>query len=296
MPPSEKAPLSVLVPTLNEERNLPDCLASVGWADDIVVLDSNSADRTVAIAEGAAARVVRREFDNFSAHKNWALDNIDFRHPWILLLDADERVSAPLADEIHAAIAADDGPAGYYIPRRTIFAGRWLRHGGVWPDYNLRLLRRGHGRYEDRLVHEHIILDGEAGYLKGHLLHDDGKGLERFLERHNHYTTLEAVEIVRSRTGGKAVRLAGDLRLAGPPRRRALKNFAQRYLPARPLCVFVYMYVLKGGFLDGRAGFRYALLKMFFEHQIVAKVKELLDPASSLARRRLEEKSETCAE
>ena len=101
---------------------------------------------------------------------------------------------------------------------------------------------------------------------------------------------------LRSRSGGKGVRLAGDLRLAGPPRRRALKNFAQRHLPARPLCVFLYMYVLKGGVLDGRAGLRYALLKMFFEHQIVLKVKELLDPASSLARRRLEEKSGTCAE
>jgi len=289
MPQSDSAPLSVLIPTRDEERNLAACLDSVAWADEVVVLDSGSTDRTAEIARARGARIVERTFDDFAAHKNWALDNIDFRHGWILLLDADERVTPGLADEIRSAVATpgDDGPAGYYLARRTVFGGRWLRHGGVWPDYNLRLVRRGRGRYEDRIVHEHMILDGPAGYCREPLLHDDDKGLERFFDRHNTYTSLEAVEIVRARGGAAAGRtmLGGDLAARGPARRRALKNFAQRWLPARPLCVFLYMYLLKAGFLDGRAGFRYAVLKMFFEYQIALKVAELADPDSPLARR-----------
>jgi len=289
MPQSDTVPLSVLIPTRNEERNLAACIGSVAWADDIVVLDSGSTDRTADIARELGARIVEREFDDFSTHKNWALAQIDFRNGWILLLDADERITPGLADEIRAVVgsAGTDGPAGYYLARRTVFAGRWLRHGGVWPDYNLRLLRRGHGRYEDRAVHEHMMLDGPAGYFREPLLHDDDKGLERFFERHNTYTSLEAVEIVRARRKGGAGRavLRGDLAARGPARRRALKTFAQRWLPFRPLCVFLYMYVLRAGFLDGRAGFRYAVLKMFFEYQIALKVIELGEPGSPLARR-----------
>ncbi len=283
----QKAPVSVLIPTRNEERNLPACLASVGWADDIVVFDSHSDDATARIARDSGARVVARTFDSFAAHKNWALENIPFRHGWVLLLDADERVTPDLADEIAATVTGAEGeaPAGYYIARRTLFGGTWLRHGGVWPDFNLRLVKRGHGRFEDRLVHEHMLLGGPAGYLNGHLLHDDDKGIERFFERHNHYTSLEAVEIVRARRQGDTrARLGGSLRARGPQRRRALKTFAQRYLPFRPLCVFLYMYFLKLGFLDGKAGLRYARLKMSFEYQIVLKVRELDDPASPLAR------------
>jgi glycosyltransferase involved in cell wall biosynthesis len=284
---SEKVPLSVLIPTRNEERNLVACLKSVDWADEIIVFDSHSTDGTLDMARAAGATILQKDFDNFAAHKNWALDNIDFRHGWVLLIDADERITEPLADEIKAAVAPAAGPvAGYYIARQTLFCGRWIRHGGVYPDYNLRLLRRGSGRFEDRLVHEHIILDGAVGYFKHHLVHDDDKGFERYLERHNHYTSLEAVEIVRRRRGLlQRTTLDGDLSMVGPARRRWLKNFAQRWLPCRPLCVFLYMYVLKAGFLDGRMGLRYCFLKMFFEYQIAIKVRELDDPQSSLYRR-----------
>ena len=280
-----KAPLSVLIPTRNEERNLAACLKSVDWADEIIVFDSNSMDATLDLARTAGATIVQRKFDNFAAHKNWALDNIEFRHGWVLLLDADERIPEALADEIRVAVGQATGPVGYYIARQTLFCGRWIRHGGVYPDYNLRLLRRGFGRYEDRLVHEHVVLDGAAGYFRNHLIHDDDKGFERYLERHNHYTSLEAVEIVRLRKGLRHGKLAGDLSLPGPARRRWLKSFAQRWLPLRPLCLFLYMYVVKAGFLDGRTGLRYCLLKMFFEYQIEIKVGELRDRGSPLYRR-----------
>jgi glycosyltransferase involved in cell wall biosynthesis len=284
-----KVAVSVLIPTRNEERLLPGCLASVAWADEIVVFDSHSIDRTAEIAREAGANVVTREFDSFARHKNWALDNIPFRHRWVLLLDADERVTPELAAEIGAIVASPGpsgaGPAGYYIARKLVFCGQWLRHGGVWPDYNLRLLQRGRGRYEDRLVHEHVILDGKAGYLAHPLLHEDDKGLERYIDRHNHYTSLEALEVLRTEQGDSGARLKGDLRARGPQRRRALKQMARRCLPLRPLFVFFYMYVLKAGFLDGRIGLRYCLLKAFFDYITELKLAELRDPASPLRQR-----------
>jgi hypothetical protein len=180
------------------------------------------------------------------------------------------------------AVKTQEGPVGYHIARKTVFCGTWMKHSGVYPDYNLRLIQAGHGRYEDRIVHEHMIVDGPAGYLKDHLLHDDDKGIERFFDRHNHYTSLEAVEIMRQQLKSGSEKLGGNFFERGPQRRRALKNFAQRYLPFRPMFVFIYMYILKAGFLDGRMGLRYCLLKMFFEYQIVLKVKEMRDPNSPL--------------
>lgn len=276
------APVSVIIPTRNEERNIAACMAGVAWADEIVVFNSLSTDATTTIAEGKGARIVRREFNSFARHKNWALDHIDLRNDWVLIVDADERVTPELAAEIRAAVAKPDVAVGFYIPRMTYFCGRWIRHGGIYPDYNMRLFRRGRGRYEDRLVHEHVMLDGPAGYLKRPLVHEDDKGLERYFERHNHYTTLEAIEIVRAKNRDRDGKLGADVLVAGPPRRRALKNFAQRYLPARPVFVFLYMYLLKGGFLDGRVGFRYFLLKMLFDYVTDLKAKEIATPGSPL--------------
>lgn len=275
-------PISVIIPTRNEERNIAACMDAVAWADEIVVFDSLSTDATTAIATSKGARVVERAFDSFARHKNWALDHIELRNGWVLLVDADERVTPELAAEMRAAVARPDAPAGYYIPRKTFFQGRWVRHGGVYPDYNMRLFRRGRGRYEDRLVHEHVVLDGPAGYLANPLTHADDKGLERYFDRHNHYTTLEAIEIVRAEKRDRNGKLHADVLVAGPPRRRALKNFAQRYLPARPVFLFLYMYVLKGGFLDGRVGFRYFLLKMLFDYFTDLKVREIRTPGTPL--------------
>ncbi len=278
-------PVSVVIPTKDEERNIEACIASVAWAGEIIVFDSHSTDATLALAEKNGARIVQRVFDTFAVHKNWALDNIEFSHDWVLLLDADERITDALAAEIRDAVARSDGPDGWYIARRNMFCGKWLRHGGVYPDYNLRLFRRGKARYEDRIVHEHMILDGEAGYFDNHLLHEDDKGIERYFDRHNHYTTLEAVEILRNRKRNTGARLGGSLGRQGPERRRALKNFAQTYLPFRPVFVFIYMYIFKLGILDGRMGLRYCLLKMFFEYEIELKVKELEIPGSPLRKK-----------
>ncbi len=283
---SRKSPVSVLICTKNEERNLGDCLKSVAWADDCTVFDSYSDDQTVKIAQAEGARVVQRQFDNFSAHKNWALDHLDFKYDWILIVDADERVTPELAREIAALVSGSPEHHGYYLARKNFFAGTWIRHGGWYPDWNLRLLRRGRGRYEPRLVHEHILLEGPPGFLENPLIHYDYKGIERYFDRHNVYSSLEAVEAHRTLTApGRPQGLPAALRAPGPERRRFLKNLAYRYLPARALMKFLWMYLIKLGFLDGRMGFRYCLLHTFYDYQISLKLEELRDPHSPLSQK-----------
>ena len=284
----DKIPLSVLIPTLNEAGNIAECLESVGFADECIVFDSYSTDDTLELARAGGARIVQREFDVFSAHKNWALDNIDFAHEWILILDADERVTPRLATEIASVVNAaigEDSDNGYYIARQNIFQGKWVRHAGMYPDWRLRLFRRGKARYEDRVVHEHMKVDGHAGFLNHHFVHRSFRGIEHYFERHNHYTSLEAIEVyrlLRRPPGGDGV-IAGKLISRGPMRRRAVRQFAYRYLPLRPFILFFYIYVLRLGFADGAIGFRHCMIRAFNEYQLCLKLKELDDPTSPMA-------------
>src|SRR5205085_2266369 len=184
-------PVSVLVPTLDEELNLPDCLASLDWADEVFVIDSFSRDRTLEIARAHRAQVVQHAFESYSRQKNWALGALPLRNDWVLIVDADERVTPELRREIERELTAPLYD-GYYLNRRFIFLGRWIRHAGWYPSWNLRLFRRQLGRYDDRDVHEHVVLNGRIGYLREDLLHLDRRGLETFISRHNRYSTLEA--------------------------------------------------------------------------------------------------------
>lgn len=279
------APISVLVPTLNEERNLAACLRSVRWADEVVVFDSYSTDETLEIAEAAGARVVQRRFDDFASHKNWALDEIDFRHPWLFILDADERVTPELEAEIRRTIASASAKNGYYIARKNIFAGQWVRRANMYPDHQLRLIRRGTCRYEARVVHEHMICDGPTGTLIAPVIHHDYKGMERYVDRHNTYSSLEAVAVERWLRGLKDGGLSSNLFGSGPERKRAIKRFAYRYMPVRAFIYFLWMYVIRLGFLDGRVGFRYCLLRYFYELQVDLKRLELRDPNSPISRK-----------
>ncbi len=269
-------PLSVIIPTRDEERNLRETLSTVvDWADQVFVFDSFSVDRTLEIARQFKVDIVQRRFDNFASHKNWALDHLPIRNQWILLLDADERLTRDARDEIAAIVCGGASPNGYYIARKTYFMGQWIRHGGMFPDWQLRLLRRGKGRYEDRIVHEHIVIDGTTAHLRNALEHNDFKGLERWFDRHNQYSSMEAVEVRRLLEGDSSKRIRGSLFSRGPERTRKIKEFAYRYLPARALWVFIWMYLVRGGFLDGRIGFRYCILRAFVDYQISLKVIEL---------------------
>ena len=277
-----KSSISVLIPTKDEERNIADCIKSISWAGEIFVYDSMSSDGTIEIAESLDATVVQRSFDNFADHKNWALDNLPFKFDWVLIVDADERVTPELREEIGHAIRADN-IAGYYVPRKNLFMGKWIQRGGWFPDYQLRLFKRGKARYERRIVHEHMAIDGQAGYLYHPLIHHDFKGLERYFDRHNAYSSMEAVEAFKVLNSSKvSVNINKEVKKAGRQRRRVLKEFAYRFVPCRPLAKFLWMYIIKCGFLDGRMGFRYCLLHAMYEYQISLKIEELKDSNSPM--------------
>lgn len=269
-------PVSILVLTLNEEANLPACLAAVGWCDDIVVLDSFSQDNTVAVARGLGARVFQRRFDNFAGQRNHALDTIEFRHEWILHIDADEIITPALRDEILRVITSDAYDA-YRVPSKMMFFGRWLRYSGLYPSYQGRLGRRGrfrfkqvgHGQRED-------IPPERVGTLAEPYLHYSfSKGLTEWVEKHNRYASDEARETVAMLGGRRGFDWVGMVSPQPTRRRRALKDLFYR-LPFRPTLRFFYMYVVRRGFLDGRAGFTYCRLLAIYEYLIALKTRELL--------------------
>lgn len=269
----QKIPVSVLILTLNEGRNIGRCIRSTGFSDDVVVLDSFSSDDTVEQAESAGARVHQRSFDNFASQRNYALDNIGLEHEWVLHLDADEVVTPELIEEIARAIK-DPRFVAYRIASKLIFMGKWLRYSGMYPVYQVRLGRSdrlrfvqvGHGQREN--------LDGSlVGTLRQPYIHYGfSKGLADWIERHNRYSTDEAVQgHERLQVGRVAFK---GLFSAGPMvRRRALKQLAER-LPFRPLLRFCYMYLLKLGILDGRPGYVYCRLMSQYEFWTVLKIRE----------------------
>ena len=283
---TERVKLSVIIPVKNEELNLPACLESVAFADEVWVVDSASSDRTPGIALEYGARLAQFEYTGgFPKKKNWALANIPFRNEWILLIDADERVTSELATEIRTVVNSDASIEGYFINRKLIFLGRWIRHCGWYPSWNLRLFKHQRGRYErldaeevenagDVEVHEHVLLDGRSGYLRHDLLHEDFKSVYHFIERHNRYSNWEARvyhNFAHGVGGGQHIRSS----LLGSPleRKRFLKRIWVR-LPFRPLLRFIWMYVIKRGFLDGRPGLIFCTLMTMHEAVITAKIYE----------------------
>lgn len=267
--------LSILVLTLNEEGNLAGCLQSVKWSDDIVVLDSFSTDRTVKIAEEMGARVVQRRFDNWSAHQNWAVRNIQFKHPWVYYSDADEIVPSELRDEM-LAVTSDSSATSvaYRLRYKNFFCDRWIKHCGIYPVWVLRLFRPDKIHWE-RLVNPVPVIQGVEGRLEHHFHHYSfNKGLEAWFAKHNRYSSQEAEEGIKTITNGFDD-WAGLFGLwDGSRRRRALKELAFR-LPFRPTLRFLYMYLLRLGFLDGWAGLTYCRLLSFYEYMIVLKTREL---------------------
>jgi glycosyltransferase involved in cell wall biosynthesis len=265
---------SVLILTRNEEQNLPDCLASVKWCDDIVVLDSCSTDQTATVAKSAGVRVFERPFDDFAAQRNHALDKIPFRHPWVFHLDADERFTESLRCECEAVIAADQH-SGFLVPSKLMFMDKWLRWSGMYPVYQMRLMKLGEIRFI-QTGHGQREADAKRGVGKlrePYLHYNFSKGLDDWREKHDWYSTKEAEESLQERQKGE-IRWS-DLRGTDPvTRRRALKRLSMR-LPCRPTLRFLYMYVFRLGFLDGWPGLLYCRLLATYEKMIVTKLKSL---------------------
>ena len=266
------AAVSVLILTYNEEANLPGCLASVaGLSDDVHVVDSFSTDRTVEIARQYGAAVAQHEFAYPAQQKNWALDNLNFKHDWLLVLDADERVPDDLRSEIAAVVRANgDGKDGFWMRYRLIFHGKWIRHCGWYPTWILRLVRRDKVRWEDRPVDEHAVVRGSVGRLQHDLIHESHRDMHFWIAKHNGYSTHNA------RIFALAEQEAGDgikPRLWGnqAERKRFIKHYIWPHMPGRALFFFLYMYFFRLGFLDGMHGFHFCLMHGIFQQFVVAK-------------------------
>lgn len=269
--------VSVLIPTFNEELNLPGCLASVcAWAEDVWVVDSYSEDRTVEIAREAGAHLVQHRFQGYAQQKNWALENLAFRSEWLLILDADERVSPELVKEILAIVALDgNGYDGFYVNRKLIFYGKWIKHCGWYPSWNLRLFRRNCGRYEQREVHEHLLLNGAVGYCQHDLIHEDLRDMSFWIAKHNRYSTHEAHELNRVRHGMSTAGIKISLFKGNVERKRFIKERIWPYLPGRAYLFFFYTYFLRLGFLDGKHGLLFCQMHAIFEQFTAAKLWEI---------------------
>ena len=269
--------IAVMIPTKDEEANLPFALQSVsGWAKEVFVLDSGSTDATKEIAQRMGATFVHHDWEGYAAQKNWGLDHLPITQPWVFILDADEVVTPELRDELLRVAQADRADEnGFYVNRFFIFLGKRIRHCGYYPSWNLRFFRRGKARYEVRAVHEHMIVDGKVGYLRHEMEHNDRRGLEFYIAKHNHYSTLEARELFRI----EQEHAHGTMKYSpfgGPiERRRWVKHVIWPRLPAKWFFRWLYMYVLKLGVLDGVVGFHFCLFLASYEHQITLKLAEL---------------------
>jgi glycosyltransferase involved in cell wall biosynthesis len=266
--------ISVVILTLNEELNLPRCLESISWCDDVLIVDSFSSDSTLKIAAEHGVRVVQRAFDSFAGQRNFALDHCEPKYEWVFHLDADEVITPALSAEILGCVTATDKDA-YRISSKLMFDGKFLRHAGLFPWYQVRLGRRGklrftqvgHGQREQLAEHK-------IGTLKNSLLHFPfEKGLQDWIEKHNRYSTAEARQNVYG-CANEDFRLLDLLSNETDRRRRAAKKIFSR-LPCRTTIRFIYMYLFRGGILDGKAGFTYCRLLAWYERLIVLKEREI---------------------
>lgn len=268
--------ISVIVLTFNSEASLGATLESAAWvSDDVHVVDSFSTDSTLAIAERYGARIAQHPFEHYGAQRNWAIDNLPLKHGWELHLDSDERLSPELARAINRL--KQDFPAevvGYYVPRLVHFLGRPIRHGGMYPIWHLRLFRRGAGRCEDRRYDQHFFVNGPTRRIDAPMIDDIRTSLAEWTQRHNRWADAEAAELASPAEGAV---IPG--RLAGSPvqHKRALRGAYNRApLFLRAFGLFLYRYVLRGGFRDGTPGLIFFVLQTFwFRFLIDAKLYEM---------------------
>lgn len=299
-PAVASVPVSVLVTVRNEAANIVECLRRLTWADELVVVDSQSKDNTVALAQAMGAKVYQFHMskEGWPKKRNWALEHIAWRNEWVLIMDADEHMTPELAAEIQEVVTRRYTPApgkrgcgdGYWVNRKLIFMGRWIRGCGYYPSWNVRLFRHEVGRYEriaalgdtqsgDIEIHEHVVLStGKPGHLRNDFLHYAYPDLSSWVEKHNRYTSWEAHVLASGGDGGGGLRA----RFFGTEveRKRFIKR-AARKLPFRPTLRFFYGYILKRGVLDGYPGLVICRLMAWYEFMSIAKFREMQIKARS---------------
>jgi glycosyltransferase involved in cell wall biosynthesis len=268
--------VSVLILTKNEENDLPGCLRSVSWCDDIHVFDSFSNDCTVEIARLAGVRVTQRKFDGYASQRNAALQSVDYKHDWLFILDADERLPDSLVEIIHQTIHNSPGEINAYrIRRRDYLWGTWLKHAQISPYY-IRLVRVGKASYI-REINEVLRVDGMVEELPGHFDHYPfSKGIAHWLAKHNSYSTMEAERWIEENAGGEKFSMKKVLFSRDFSHRRYHQKGLFYKLPFRTVIKWLYMVIWRRAFLDGKAGLTYAALQSIYEYFIVIKTREIM--------------------
>jgi len=267
--------ISVIVLTYNDQEQIEYCLASItDLTDDVIVVDSFSSDRTPEICRARGARFFQHKFVNQALQFNWALDNISLKYDWVLRLDSDEIVPVRLAQEMRARVGQEP-VVGYYMNCRMYWMNRWLRHGRMYPHYILRIFKNGCARYEER-TEEHLVLTGEAGYLRHDFLEDNRRNtLDYFTEKHLKTAAGEVAEILSGVTEGDGIAPKLFARKMNRTRWLKLRIYNRCPLFVRGLLYFLYRYVLCLGFLDGRPGLIFHVLQGFwYRFYIDAKLYE----------------------
>lgn len=265
--------VSVLVLTLNEEVNLPRCLGSLNWCNDVVVLDSGSRDSTKQIALDWGARVIEHPFENYASQRNFGLKEIHYKNNWVLMVDADEEVPFELVEEISKATAKiGEETTLFRMRRKDHFLGKWIKRSSGYPTWFGRLVRPSEVRVE-REINEEFVTDGHIELLQNHLDHYPfNKGFSAWLEKHNRYSTMEAKLMWEDELQEISVK---NLLSKDPAyRRRGMKAMVYR-MPFRPILIFGALYFVRGGFLDGRAGFIFCCLRAYYEFMINCKIREI---------------------
>lgn len=264
------APLiEVMIPTFNEESQVKEAVENARHVGPVFVLDSLSKDKTRDIAREAGAQVVEHPFENFSQQKNWGLENIPFAGKWVLVMDADERVTPALAEELNRIAADPSALSGYLIDQIVIFMGRRIRFGGIFPKRKLMFFRRGQARFEDRTVHEGVVCQGKIGRCHAPMLHVRRETVHEFITKHIKFADLESDQLIRAELGEQAPARLRPLASRGPGPGDALPK-----VPWRPIVRFLDMFVLKLGFLDGRAGWHLASLMSTYEYMTLLMHRE----------------------
>lgn len=249
----KKLPISVLVLTKNEALNIRQCIESVRWADEIFIIDSGSVDRTLEIAKEYTDKIYSHPFENFAQQRNWAQENLPINNEWVFHLDADEKVSPGLLSEIEKIFSSETDVSGFMMPRKTLFRKRWIKHGGHYPVYHLRLFRKSKGKSEHRLYDQNYIVRGKVMKIEGDIINAIEPDLESWKAKHRKWASMEAREVLFNKSRIMNINRKGN----SIERRNWIRYRIYYNLPLfiRPAIYFFYRYVLKLGFLDGRAGF-----------------------------------------
>ncbi len=274
--------ISAVILTHNEADNIERCVKSLSWCDEVVVIDDRSTDRTPELAEQYGARIVQHDFENFAAQRNWAMQNAQLKHQWVLHFDADEVATERFAAEVNSAIRnASPDCLAFALCRKTIFGGTWLKYSDGFPVWIMRLVKRDGVCFEDSGHGEVPIpkLSGVVNKIEEPFLHHPfSKGISNWFDRHNRYSSLEAELELHNSPPMELGQLFSTNRAI---RRRSMRSLSRR-MPGRPILRFAYQYFLKLGILDGRAGFDFCLLMAIYESMIVLKKKELRRKESTL--------------